>query len=129
MAKWNRQSEASMNFFKTMASRRRTWRNGNKRPMPRNVPVGSQGNVGPNLVPGRGIDQDVSDDETFARLTHESSDGSESDCGPCWASKPVFSNDFAVDTLNRIDDGWGSFCDPQPVPPGLPSTPQSSWQP
>ena len=97
--------------------------------MSRNVPVGSQGNDGRNLVPGRGKNQDLSDEETFSRLTHESSDGSESNCGPISAPKPVDSNDISVDTFNRTDDGWGSFCDPQPFPPGLPSTPQSSWKP
>ena len=74
------------------------------------VLVGSQGNVGWNLIPRKWNNQDLSDDETFARLTHESSDGS---------------NDFAVDTLNRTGDGWGSFRDPQPVPPGV-TLPRSS---
>ena len=46
--------EALLNFFLTLASRKPTWRNGNKKPMPRNVPVGSQGNDGRNLVFGRG---------------------------------------------------------------------------
>ena len=72
--------------------------------------------------------QDVSDEETFAHLTHESSDGSESNCGPFWAPMLVDSNDIPVATFNLTGDGWGSFCDPQPAPPGLPSTPQSSWQ-
>ena len=31
--------------------------------------------------------QDLSDEETFARLTHESGDGSESNCGPFWGSE------------------------------------------
>ena len=50
--------------------------------------------------------QDLSEEEAFAHLTHESIDGS---------------NDFAVDTLNRTDEGWGSFRDPQLVPWGYPS--------
>ena len=62
--------------------------------------------------------QDLSDEETFSRLTHESSDGSESNCGSNSAPKPVDSNDISVDTFNRTDDGWGSFCDPQQFPPG-----------
>ena len=73
--------------------------------------------------------QDLSDEETFARLTHESSDKSESNCGPYWAPKPVNSSGISVDTFKHTDDGWGSSRDPPQVPPGPPSTPQSSWQP
>ena len=42
-------------FVMTMASRSAAWRNGNKRPTPRIVQVGSQGNVGWTLVPGCGL--------------------------------------------------------------------------
>ena len=71
--------------------------------------LGARANVGRKTCPWSWTNQDLSDEETFARVTHESSDG----------------NDFAVDTLNRADD----FCDPQPVFGWLPCTPQSSWKP
>ena len=70
--------------------------------------------------------QDLSDEETFARLTHVSSDGSESNCGSCGAPKPVDSSGIPFDTFTHTDDGWGSSRGPPPVPPGLPSTSQSS---
>ena len=66
--------------------------------------------------------QDLSDEETFARLTHESSDGSESNCGPYWAPKLVDSSGISCDTFKHTDDGWGFSHDPPPVPPGLDST-------
>ena len=72
---------------------------------------------------------DLSDKEIFARLTHESTDESENICGPYWAAKPVNSSGISLDTLKHIDDGWGALCEPPPVPPGLLSKPQSSWQP
>ena len=58
--------------------------------------------------------QGFSDEENFAHLTDESSDGSESNCGPFWAPKPVDSNNIPVDTFKHTDDGWCSYCDPQP---------------
>ena len=73
--------------------------------------------------------QDLSDKEIFARLTHESSDESESICGPYWTPKPVNSSGIFFDTLKRMGDGWGFSREPPPVPPGLPSTRQPSWQP
>ena len=63
--------------------------------------------------------QDLSDEETFARVTRESSDESKSNCGLFWAAKPVNSNSTPVDTFRH----------PQTVPPSSPSTPQSPWQP
>ena len=60
-------------------------------------------------------------------MTHESSDESESICGPFWAPKAVNSSGISFDTLKHIDDGWGALREPTPVPPGSPSTPQSSW--
>ena len=86
------------------ASRKPTWKNGNKRPMPRNAPVGSQGSDGRNFVLGRGITRSFPM-KTFARLTHESSDGSESTCRPFWAPKPVDPHDILVDTFKHADDG------------------------
>ena len=47
----------------------------------------------------------LSDKEVFARLTQESSDESESFCGPYWAPKPVNSSGISLNTLKSIDDG------------------------
>ena len=73
--------------------------------------------------------QDLSDRETFARLTHESSDGRESICGSYWAPKPANSECFPSHTFKCMNDGWDASRESPLVPPGLLSTPQSSWQP
>ena len=73
--------------------------------------------------------QDSSDEEIFARMTHASGDESESSCGPYWSPKPVNSGGISFDTLKHMDDGWSASRERPPVPPGLHSTPQSSWQP
>ena len=69
--------------------------------------------------------QDSADREIFARLTHESSDESESGCGPYWAPKPVNSDYLFL----HMDDGWNESRESPLVLPGLPCTLQSSWQP
>ena len=84
-------------FLVLVASRGPLWRHGNKRPMPRNVPVGKPGQRWAESCSWSWNNQDLSDEETFARLTRVSSDGS---------------NGLAVDAPNRTDDG-SSFCDPQ----------------
>ena len=53
--------------------------------------------------------QDSSDKEIFARMTHASSDESESSCGPYWSPKPVNSGGISFDTLKHMDDGWNNL--------------------
>ncbi len=67
--------------------------------------------------------------EIFARLTHESSDESESIFGPYWAPQPPNSECTPSLTFKHTDDGWDASRESLPVLPGLPSTPQSSWHP
>ena len=84
---------------------------------------GSMGTRGPCLRvlwSGIGVSmenhQDLSDKETFARLTHGSSDESESNCGSYWAPKPVNSSSITCDTFKHADDGWRFSREPPPVP-------------
>ena len=58
------------------------------------------------------------------RLTHESSDESESICGPYWAPEPANSGGIPSTTLEHIDDVVASR--ESPVRAGSPFTPQSS---
>ena len=57
---------------------------------------------------------EVFDEETFARETHESSDASESKCGPYWGPKPVNSGGISFDTFKHMDNGWRA---PRELPP------------
>ena len=89
--------------------------------------VGTRGPCLRLLSSGIGIPLDR---EIFTRLTHsEYSDESESVCRPCWGPKPVNSDYISCGPFKPIDDGRSASCDSPPVPPGLPSTPQSSCQP
>ena len=84
---------------------------------------GSMGTRGPCLRvlwSGIGVtmenNQDLSDEEIFARFTHGSSDESESNCGSCWAPKPVNSSGIPCDTFKHTDDGWRFSRETPPVP-------------
>ena len=69
------------------------------------------------------------DRDFFARLTRaESGDESESVCNTCCAPKLVDS-DYVPYGHIPMDEGWNTFRDLPLVPPGLLSTPRSSWQP
>ena len=56
---------------------------------------------------------------------HDCCDGSEGNCGSYWASKHTDPDCLHVPK----DDGWSASRELPPVPPGLSSTRQSSWQP
>ena len=73
---------------------------------------------------------ELSDQEIFARLTRtDSGDESESEYEPYCAPKPLDFDYVSYGAYKPADDGWHAPAGSTPVPPGLPSTPQSSWQP
>ena len=101
---------------------------GTRVPMSRHTMVRNRSIVG--RTPILGLDtQDLSDREIFVRLTHESSDESESMSGPYWTPKPANSECIPSLTFKDMEDGWDASRELPPVPPGPPSTPLSSWQP
>ena len=68
--------------------------------------------------------------EMFACLTRAYSwDESDSPCEPYNASKPFDFDSVFFDTHKHTDDRWHTPYGSPAAPPGLPSTPQSSWQP
>ena len=73
--------------------------------------------AGQTPVLGRGAPM-VYPTEIFARLTRESSDESESVCGPSWAPKPVNSDCIRYGTLQHVHDGWNLYKDSTLVLPG-----------
>ena len=86
--------------------------------------------AGKTPVLGLGMLMDYPDRDFFAHLTRtESGDESESVCESHCAPKPVNSDYVPCGTYKLMDDGWNASRDSPPVPPGLRSTPQSSWQP
>ena len=73
---------------------------------------------------------ELSEKEIFAFLSRADLCGeSESPCEPFCAPKPLDFDYVSHGAHNPNDNGWHTPCVSPSAPPGLPSTPQSFWQP
>ena len=73
---------------------------------------------------------ELSGKEMFACLTRpDSGDESDSLCEPYCAPNSLDFDNVPHGAHKPMDDGRHTSCDSPPAPPGLLSTPQSSWQP